>query len=381
MVEDLHWLDDDTRDLVGRLIREDEPRLLVVLTSRDPAAVPRGDLATSLVLAPLDDRDRVDLVLALGGDDLDANLVRQVVERSDGIPLFAGELVRAALLEGDGPEPTAAELTLAMAGMHEDARGVPEALDEPLVARLNVAPHVMEVAAVAATLGRDVDRALLVRATPLPTAEVYDGIQALLDDRILEPHALRPDHLRFHHELVRAVVEDLQPPLRSQQLHRLVADAMLAAEADGQAVDWFALGAHLQAAGDLSAGADGSAGRRRGTDVWCPPRPGPSSPERWRWSAIPRWTFPCRRWRSGCGAGYLAVSLEGNTSATAMADYDRCLELVASGDDPDGLVSTLTCIAAYCMAKGERPLRRARPSDVRGHRPARGHRAIPREDR
>ena len=99
VVEDLHWVDSATRDLVGRLIREDEPRLLVVLTSRDPAAVPRGDLATSLVLAPLDDRDRVDLVLALGGDDLDADVVRQVVERSDGIPLFAGELVRAALLE------------------------------------------------------------------------------------------------------------------------------------------------------------------------------------------------------------------------------------------------------------------------------------------
>ena len=47
------------------------------------------------------------------------------------------------------------------------------------------------------------------------------------------------------------------------------------------------------------------------------------------------------------------MSLEGNTSAQAMADYDRCLELAASGDDPDGLVSTLTCIAAYYMAKGE----------------------------
>ncbi len=354
VVEDLHWVDSATRDLVGRLIREDEPRLLVVLTSRDPAAVPRGDLATSLVLAPLDDRDRVDLVVALGGDDLDAKLVRQVVERSDGIPLFAGELVRAALLEGDGPEPTAAELTLAMAGMHEDARGVPEVLYEPLVARLNVAPHAMEVAAVAATLGRDVDRALLVRATPLPAAEVYDGIQALLDDRILEPHALRPDHLRFHHELVRAVVEDLQPPLRSQQLHRLVADAMLAAEADGQAVDWFVLGAHLQAAGDLRAGADAflraaAGARTRGALL----EARAILTRAVEMVSDPGVDLPVQEVAVRLRRGYLAVSLEGNTSATAMADYDRCLELVASGDDPDGLVSTLTCIAAYCMAKGE----------------------------
>ena len=51
--------------------------------------------------------------------------------------------------------------------------------------------------------------------------------------------------------------------------------------------------------------------------------------------------------------GFLSVSLEGNASATAKSDYERCLELVASGEDEDGLVSTLTCLAAYYMTKGD----------------------------
>ena len=96
VVEDLHWIDAATRDLVGRLIRQDEPQLLVVLTSRDPAVVPRGDLTTIVTLGPLDDQARVALVHALGGGDLDRRVVLQVAERSDGIPLFAGELLRAA---------------------------------------------------------------------------------------------------------------------------------------------------------------------------------------------------------------------------------------------------------------------------------------------
>ena len=80
-----------------------------MLTSREPAAVPRGDLTTTVELAPLDEPARLELVAALGGDDLDVEVVRQLVERSDGIPLFAGELVRAPSSGG----LAAAELTFA----------------------------------------------------------------------------------------------------------------------------------------------------------------------------------------------------------------------------------------------------------------------------
>jgi tetratricopeptide (TPR) repeat protein len=352
VVEDLHWIDPASRDLIGRLIREDHPNTLFVLTSRDLAAVPRGDLTTVVPLAPLEEAARLDLVRALGGDDLDLRTARQVAERSDGIPLFAGELLRAARLDPDRPGDI--DVAFAIAGMDAADHRVPEVLYEPLTARLNVAPHALEVASVAATIGRDVDRGLLERACSLPRLQLYDGVQALLDGGVLEPHGTRPDHLRFHHELVRSVVEDLQPPQRRRQLHRQVADAMLAREADNEGVDRFVLATHLQAAGDLTAAADAylgasAAARKRGDllearavlsrAVEMVTAPGVELP-------VQEVALRLRR-------GYLSISLEGNTSAQAMADYDRCLELVAAGDDADGLVSTLTCIAAYCMAKGE----------------------------
>jgi hypothetical protein len=354
VVEDLHWVDGATRDLIGRLIRQDDPRLLVVLTSRDPAAVPRGDLTTTVALGPLDGERRVDLVHALGGDDLDVRLVRQVAARSDGIPLFAAELLRAALADAERSVPTDADLAFALAGIDDGPRGVPEVLYEPLAARLNVEPNAMEVAAAAATIGRDVDRDLLLRACPLTEVEVYEGIQTLIDGGVLEPHGTRLDHLRFHHELVRAVVEDLQTPVRRRQLHRRVADAMLASDSDGQAVDWFVLGSHLQAADDLAAATDaflrGAAAARKRGDLLEARAILTRAVEM---VTAPGVELPVQEVALRLRRGYLAVSLEGNTSATAMADYDRCLEVVASGDDADGLVSTLTCIAAYCMAKGE----------------------------
>jgi tetratricopeptide (TPR) repeat protein len=352
VVEDLHWIDAATRDVLGRLIREDLPHLLVVLTSRDPAVVPRGDLTTVVSLEPLDAVDQLELVRSLGGDDLPARVVEQVAARSDGVPLFAGELVRAARLRGaDGDDEA---LVFAVAGLGDGDRSVPEVLYEPLAARLNVRPEAMEVAAVAATIGRDVERLLLSRACHLSPADLQSGTEALLAAGVLEPHAARPDRLRFHHELLRAVVEDLQTPLRRRQLHRQVADALLAADAEGVAVDWFVVATHLEPADDRREAADAfgraaAAARRRGdllaarailrraVDVVSAPG-----------VDLPREEVALRLRR-----GFLSVSLEGNTSATALADYDRCLELVASGDDLDALVSTLTCIGAYWMARGD----------------------------
>jgi class 3 adenylate cyclase/tetratricopeptide (TPR) repeat protein len=352
LAEDLHWFDPATRDLLARLVRDDQPHLLVVLTSRDPSAVPRGDLTTVVELEPLDEPARLELVRALAGDELPLRAVEQVAARSDGIPLFASELVQAARLPATAA--SGADLVLAAAALEEPDRTIPEVLYEPLAARLNVSPAAMEVAAVAALVGREVDRALLLRACSLPTAELHAGIEALLTAGVLEPHATRPDHLRFHHELVRAVVEDLQTPLRRRQLHRQVADALLAGDADGQAVDWFVIGSHLEGAGDPGRAADAfaraaAAARRRGDllearsilsrGIDLVSAPGVD---------LPRQEVDLRLRR-----GYLSVSLEGNTSATALADYDRCLELVAGGDDRDGLVTTLACIGAYWMAKGD----------------------------
>ena len=351
VVEDVHWMDAATRELVAQLTRLDDPHLLVVLSSRNPGDAPRGDLTTTVTLTPLDGPARMELIETLGGADLDADVVRHLVDRSDGVPLFVEELVQAARL---GDRGSSSSFDTPTTRRTDVDTSVPDVLYESLVARLNVAPHVMDVAATAATIGRDVERGLLARACNMELVVLREALQVLLEGGILEPHRARPDDLRFHHELQRAVIDDLQPPARRRDLHRRVAEAMLADDVDRQALDWYVVAAHLEAAGDVPAAADAFsrasiAARRRGDllesrailsraiDLVSASPLDLSATET---------DLLLRR-------GFLSVSLEGNTSAQAAVDYERCLELAVAGDDEDGLVATLTCLAAYDMAKGD----------------------------
>jgi class 3 adenylate cyclase len=345
VVEDLHWFDDSSRELVGQLVRADSPGRLIVLSSRNLADVPRGDRTTHVGLAPLDDRSRLALVEALAGDQLDQLSIRDVAEQSDGVPLFAEELARAAVTgAGAGPAPGGAALDPA----------VPDSIYGALVARLNVAPEVLEVATTAAVIGRDVDLDLLVRATTIDPAGRDRAVDQLLTERLLVPSPDDPARLRFRHELLRSVVADLVPPKRLRSVHRAVADAMTAEGTDPDAVDWLVVATHHEAAGQAaaSAAAFGKASelaRQRGELVEARAlltraievieRAGEVAPEL-------EVDLRLRR-------GFLAVSLEGNSSVSTAADYERCLELSLATNHAGALLSTLGCLGSYFAARAE----------------------------
>ncbi|MDQ2649606.1 MAG: AAA family ATPase, partial [Actinomycetota bacterium] len=105
VVEDLHWFDASSRELVANLLRTPAPDRLVVLSSRNPADAPLGSGTIHLELTPLEDADRLALVHALAGHELDELSIRDVAEQSDGVPLFAEELARSAVA---GPAPSGA---------------------------------------------------------------------------------------------------------------------------------------------------------------------------------------------------------------------------------------------------------------------------------
>jgi tetratricopeptide (TPR) repeat protein len=340
IVEDLHWIDAATRDLVMQLIRQDAPLRLIVLSSRQASDAPRGDATTHLELAPLGDAERLALVHAIVGDQLDELALRDVAEQSDGVPLYAEELARAATL---GNQVT-----------DRGSDAVPDVLYGSLVARLNVSPQVMEVAATAATIGRELDPGLLARACPLPPAERSDALRVLLAERILEPAPDQPDQLRFRHDLLRAVVDDLQPPSHRRELHRAVADALVADDVDPEALDWLLVATHLEVAeeAERAAAAFGraSASARQRGDL----------PEARLLltravdlidassGVSPELEIDLRLRR-----GFLAVSLEGNASASTKVDYERCLEFALETTHAGALLSTLGCIGSYHAARAE----------------------------
>lgn len=348
LCEDLHWFDEESRDLVAMLTRRDHPHLSVVVTTRDLSRVPRGDRARSVVLEPFGDVDRIELVRSLAGDRLTADVVLDVAAKSDGIPLYLEELVRARL-----ESPAAIGSIDPGGGILPDLPAVPEVLYEPLVARLQQTANGTAVVAAAATMGRDVDREVLSLVTDLGAAEIDAAMDGLIDAAIIEASDA-PGRFRFRHELLRAVAYDLQPPSQRRELHGRVADALVGDVSHGDAIDWAVVAAHYEMARRAAEAADAfeqaaDVARRRGALFEARSLLGRAIEV----IAADGNDRPAREAALRLRRGFLAVSLEGNSSAEAAADYERCLDLLLGSPASDELIATMFALWSYFSVRAE----------------------------
>jgi DNA-binding CsgD family transcriptional regulator/tetratricopeptide (TPR) repeat protein len=238
VVEDLHWADSSTRDLISFLARNIRAvRVLLIVTYRTDdlhrrhplkpllAELERGD-ASWIRLAGLARGDFAELVAAAG-----AATVRDVpllFGRTGGNPFFIEELLAASA----------------------SVSSVPEGLRELLLARLHaLADPALAVLRPASVLGQGFTEDLLAAATGLPLSEIEDALRQAVDHNILRTTA---GELRFRHDLMReAIYDDLLPAQR----HRLHLAAATAIEADETIIDppgarWGVLALHWKSAGD-----------------------------------------------------------------------------------------------------------------------------------
>ena len=195
-------------------------RLLVVVTGRPGGWLPAGWPVKVFDLAALTDEQTDDLILALN-PGLSAGERAAVAGRCDGVPFYIEQVV---------------------AGLAET--GVPEALYEPLFARLRASANVVPVVEAAAVIGRHVDRGLLCSVVDLSDDEVDDVIDELEEALVLEPWGT--DGWRFRHELLREVAAELAPPSVRRGLHAKVADALV--HGVGGEPDWRLVAAHYERA-------------------------------------------------------------------------------------------------------------------------------------
>ena len=203
VAEDVHWFDPSTLEVLGALLDAAEGRLLVVITGRPGGWLPAGWPVKVFDLAPLTDEQTDALITALN-PGLTADERAAVAGRCDGVPFYIEQVV---------------------AGLSET--GVPEALYEPLFARLRASANVVPVVEAAAVIGRQIDRGLLCSVVDLSDDEVDDVIDELEDALVLEPWGT--DGWRFRHELLREVAAELAPPSVRRGLHAKVADALIGA--------------------------------------------------------------------------------------------------------------------------------------------------------
>jgi class 3 adenylate cyclase len=232
IIEDLHWIDRASEQLILRLAQSEVPmRLLVVCANRPDYRPPWAGRANVLELGlePLSEDGCVDLVRhLLGSADVPGELARLIVETTEGNPLFAEEMLRY-LLESERLARTEHGVSLRLDG---HPIGMPSTLQDLIMARVDrlaeVPLHVLQVASV---IGRRFPMALLHAVADAPEG-LTRPLRALEEQELVFPVTGGGEDYRFKHALVQdAIYESLLRP-RREELHRRVAEAIEQLHAD-----------------------------------------------------------------------------------------------------------------------------------------------------
>jgi predicted ATPase/class 3 adenylate cyclase len=228
--EDVHWADPSSRDLLDRLVAEiADQAVLLVLTFRPEFQAPWGGLAhvASLLLNRLDRRESEALVHKMAGADLQlpADVVDEIVGRTDGVPLFVEELTRAALEVGAAPG--AVQEVVATAPPTSSA--VPASLHASLMARLDrLGTEARDVAQVGAVIGREFDYELLAAVAGRAEPELQGALDRLTEAGLITRRGMPPSaSFLFKHALVQDVAYETLLRSRRQQLHTVIARVVL----------------------------------------------------------------------------------------------------------------------------------------------------------
>lgn len=224
VVEDLHWLDPTSRDLLERVVGDiAASRLLLVLTARDgfDAAWTRGRNTMVLEMKALSPADADVMVRSLfAGRAVSAALAQLIAHKTDGVPLFIEEVGRSVLLARREASSDSAVLD-----MSEQA--IPASLHEALMARLDRSGVAKDVAQIAAVIGRSMRRDLLAMVAAMPSEAMDQPLAALIESGVLYADLVDGhEGCSFTHALLRDAAYDSLLRDDRQLLHLRVARAL-----------------------------------------------------------------------------------------------------------------------------------------------------------
>jgi class 3 adenylate cyclase len=228
--EDAHWIDPTSRELLDLMVdRVRHLPVVLIITFRPEFEAPWGGQphVTNLSLNRLGGRDAVALVLGLAGNTpLGSEVVAEIVERTDGVPLFVEELTKAVIERGEQDRQVGAFLSASPLPALE----VPPALHASLIARLDrIGGAAREVAQIGAVLGREFSYELIEPVAQRSSAELENALSRLTEAGLLFCRGVAPNSsYLFKHALVQDAAYGTLLRARRQELHARVAAVLQA---------------------------------------------------------------------------------------------------------------------------------------------------------
>jgi predicted ATPase/class 3 adenylate cyclase len=225
--ENVHWIDPTSRELLDLMVERVRSMPVLLLVTFRPEFEPPWTgqpLVTILALNRLDRRDRTVLLVQIaGGKALPAEVVDQIAERTDGVPLFVEELTKSVLESGLLRE----EADHWVLDRALPPLAIPTTLHASLLARLDRVASARHVAQIGAAIGRQFSYALLCAVSRLPEDELQASLTRLVASELVFQRGTPPDAVyTFKHALVQDAAHSSLLRGPRQALHRRIAEAL-----------------------------------------------------------------------------------------------------------------------------------------------------------
>jgi len=252
-VEDLHWADPTTLDVLRGIAERGALAPLFVVATMRPEFRPLWGMRSHhgvISLAPLDRHQVRHMVGELASRHaLPKDVVEGVTDRSGGVPLFVEELTWLLLERGE----------------HGGIQAIPPTLQQSLTARLDRLGPAREVAQIGAVIGRGFSYALIRAVSGIEDIALQTALERLAEADILLVQGLPTDsYYRFKHALIQDAAYENLLKTRRQALHRRVGEMLRDQFADSSTAEPELLGHHFTQAGLAEAASEwwGKAGQR-----------------------------------------------------------------------------------------------------------------------
>ncbi|HEX7183722.1 MAG TPA: TOMM system kinase/cyclase fusion protein [Thermoanaerobaculia bacterium] len=238
IVEDLHWIDPSTLELLDLLLEEIPALSLMLVATFRPEFQPtwrHRTHVTQISLSRLADDETAALIDRLAeGVELPPGMREQIVAKTDGVPLFVEELTKAVLETGwSGDQPD-----------------IPSTLDGSLMARLDRLGDAKQVAQLASVIGRVFSFELLAAVSQIEELALRRGLEDLLQAELIHRRgvASRVRYV-FKHALIQDAAYLSLLSSQRQQIHERIARILEELISQGQEIEPEILAHHFEKAG------------------------------------------------------------------------------------------------------------------------------------